>query len=154
MSAAQRRKGNRAEVALARWLRDHGWPEARTTRDARGGAQGGADITGVPGWAIEVKSVATADPHRWAAQAERQAGADEKPVVIWKPTRRALSDPGYWLVILPRSWGESSPIDVLLDCPAVDLEAVLCAVLPQGGWACWQGLAIDTVESWAEWAAQ
>lgn len=153
MSASQRRKGNRAEAALARWLREHGWPEARTTRDARGGSQGGADITGVSGWAIEVKSVATADPLRWMAQAERQAEPDEHPIVIWKPTRRALADPGRWVVIRRDTWHGSTYSETLtLYCPAVDLDAVLCAVLPSDGLVYWQDLAFDTVESWAEWA--
>lgn len=149
MSAAQRRKGNRAEVALAKWLREHGWPEARTTRDARGGSQGGADICGVPGWAIEVKSVATADPLKWMAQAERQAGVDETPLVIWKPTRRAVADPGRWITARRVTWPTRGPCDVRLVCPSTDLDAALCAVLPVDGLALWDDLAFIEVAWWA-----
>lgn len=98
MSAASRRKGNRAEAALARWLREHGWPDARTTRDARGGAQGGADITGVPGWAIEVKSVAQPSIVTWWDQACRQADATgDRPLLVWH--QPGVPDPGRWVAI-------------------------------------------------------
>ena len=98
MSAAQRRKGNVAEVAVARWLRANGWPEARTTRDARGGSQGGADITGVPGWAIEVKSVAQPMIATWWDQTCRQADdAEAKPLLVWH--QPGVADPGGWVAI-------------------------------------------------------
>ena len=97
--ASARRKGNVAERAVARWLRGHGWPDARTTRDARGGSQGGADITGVPGWSIEVKDQAVPRLAAWWSQAEDQALPDAWPLLVWH--QPGVADPGMWLAMWP-----------------------------------------------------
>jgi len=80
--AASRRKGNRAEVEVVRVLREAGY-EADTSRNARGGAQGGADIvTDFPAM-IEVKNQARLDLATWWKQAQDQAG-DMPAVVVHK----------------------------------------------------------------------
>jgi hypothetical protein len=80
--AASRRKGNRAEVEVVRVLREAGY-EAETSRNARGGAQGGADInTDFPAM-IEVKNQARLDLATWWKQAQDQAG-DMPAVVVHK----------------------------------------------------------------------
>jgi hypothetical protein len=81
--ATSRRKGNRAEVEVVAALKRAGWA-AVTSRNARDGTQGGADvITDFP-MVIEVKSVARMDLSGWWRQAQDQAGEDELPVVIHK----------------------------------------------------------------------
>ena len=96
MSGAARRKGNRAEVAVAAWLRTHGWT-ARTSRSAQG-LQGGPDIiTDCPvSW--EVKDQARLDLAGWVDQAVAQAQPGRPGVVIHK--RRGKANPADWYVTM------------------------------------------------------
>jgi len=94
--AASRRKGNRAEVEVVRVLREAGY-EAETSRNARGGSQGGADInTDFPAM-IEVKNQARLDLATWWKQAQDQAG-DIPAVVVHK--RVGKGDPLEWWVTM------------------------------------------------------
>ena len=71
MTAMQRRKGKAGELELARLLREHlGADVARNLEQAR---QGGADLLGVPGWAVEVKRAARARLSEWWLQTCTQA---------------------------------------------------------------------------------
>jgi Holliday junction resolvase-like predicted endonuclease len=88
--ATSRRKGNRAEVEVVAALRRAGW-QAVTSRNARDGTQGGADvITDFP-MVIEVKNVARMDLSGWWRQAVEQAG-DDLPVVIHKRVGHANAE--------------------------------------------------------------
>lgn len=90
--ASSRRKGNRAEVEVARALREAGY-EAETSRAARGGYQIGADIISDFPAVIEVKNQARLDLAGWWNQAQYQANG--KPaVVIHKRVGKA--DPEDW----------------------------------------------------------
>jgi len=76
VSNSQRKKGKAGELEIARLLRDH--LGADITRNLLQARQGGADLLGVPGWAIEVKRAARAvlagEPwHVTGAAALRQA---------------------------------------------------------------------------------
>jgi len=94
MPAAERRKGNRAEQQVAETLRQHGW-RAITSRDGRGGAQGGGDIiTDFPA-VLEVKDHARLDLAGWVDQVVEEAGVSPG-FVIHK--RRGKSDPELWYV--------------------------------------------------------
>jgi hypothetical protein len=96
MGAAERAKGNRAEQAVARFLRDHGHA-AVTSRSAQG-FQGGSDIlTGLP-LAIEVKDHARLDLPGWWAQATADANEGKVPVLWHK--RRGFASPGRWWVTM------------------------------------------------------
>jgi hypothetical protein len=94
MGAAERQRGNRAEQAVARYLRDNGF-DAITSRSAQG-HQAGSDIfTSLP-FAFEVKDHARLDLSGWWQQATSQAGPDEIPVLWHK--RRGFASPGRWWV--------------------------------------------------------
>lgn len=94
MPAAERRRGNRAEQQVAATLRAWGY-RAITSRDGRGGAQGGGDlITDFPA-VLEVKDHARLDLAGWVDQAVAESGADPA-FVIHK--RRGKGDPEQWYV--------------------------------------------------------
>lgn len=80
--STSRRKGNRAEVEVVAALKRAGWA-AVTSRAARDGTQGGADIITDFPMVVEVKNVARTDLPGWWRQAVEQAG-DDLPVVIHK----------------------------------------------------------------------
>ena len=78
--ATSRRKGQKAEQAVAKMLRAWGWA-ARTSRSVQG-VQGGADlITDCP-LSIEVKDHARMELAAWVDQAVRQAEPGRPGVVI------------------------------------------------------------------------
>lgn len=94
--ASSRRKGNHFEVQVAAWLRDRGW-RAITSRDARGGAQGGPDlITDLP-VCVEVKNHSKIDLAGWVDQAVEDAEGD--PAAVWVK-RRGKGDVGQSYVVM------------------------------------------------------
>lgn len=94
--ARSRRKGQRAEQSVARYLRDCGW-DAATTR-AVSGFQQGRDIATDAPVSIEVKDHTTLDLAGWVRQAEANA-TDDAPGVVWHK-RRGTTDPGDWYVTM------------------------------------------------------
>ncbi len=93
--AAPRRKGARAEVALVRWLRVNGWPDAR--RYLAGDGRQPGDVDGVPGVCLEVKDQQRHDVAGWLRQTEAEAGPN-LPVLVVRP--RGVTDPGRWWAVL------------------------------------------------------
>ena len=93
--AASRNKGKRAELAVAKWLRDNGW-QAATTR-ATSGAQRGDDLVTNTGLSWEVKDHGRMELAAWLKQA--QGNADGRPAVVIAK-RRGKSNPGEWYVIM------------------------------------------------------
>lgn len=94
MGRAERAKGNRAELAVAKTLRDWGW-KAVTSRAIRGGTQHGADIiTDFPA-VIEVKDHGRMELGVWLAQLEEEQG-DDPGFIVHK--RRGHSNPEQWYV--------------------------------------------------------
>ena len=99
MSGAKSRNlGNRSEVAVANWLTSQGF-EAITSRNARGGAQGGADII-CPDFpcAIEVKAGARDQLASWLDQARAQGDVGAPGLLVHK--RRGRADPGEWFATM------------------------------------------------------
>lgn len=99
MTVNSRAKGNAAEVLVARWLREHGYPDARTTRSllGHGGTRQPGDIAGVPNASIEVKNRRQLDIGVALDQAKRQAAPGELPLLIVKPYR--IVDVGEWFAM-------------------------------------------------------
>lgn len=87
MSASQRRKGKAGELELARLLRDLlGADVARNLEQTR---QGGADLLGLPGWAVEVKRAARARLSDWWLQTCSQAEASgQRPALFYRLDRQ------------------------------------------------------------------
>jgi hypothetical protein len=94
--ATNRRKGNAAEVAVVKTLREHGYT-AVTSRNARGGTQMGGDLISDFPAVIEVKNHAKLDLAGWWRQAVAQAEG-QPAVVIHK--RVGHGNPENWWVTM------------------------------------------------------
>lgn len=92
---ASRDRGKRAELAVAHWLTENGWP-ARTSRSTSGYQQGDDLVTGT-GLSWEVKDHARLELAAWLDQARRQSGG--KPAVVMHK-RRGVASPGGWYVTM------------------------------------------------------
>ena len=90
-------KGRRAEIELAEYLRENGYPAAEPGTPLNYGKE--ADITGVNGLHIECKRHEKIEINKWYRQAEEDAERmqDGKPVVIFRQNRRQ------WMVTLSLS---------------------------------------------------
>lgn len=98
MTVNGRVKGHTAERAAARYLRDHGYPLAITSRNALGhdGAPQETDILGIPGVCIEVKNRKELNIGAGLCQASIQAGPEKLPVLLVKPYGVGLEQVGNW----------------------------------------------------------
>lgn len=78
----RKERGRETERLVAAYLRDHGWPYAEPV----GAGRPGADITGLPGVAIEIKATKGCKPLEWMAQAHRHALAigAAVPFTVWR----------------------------------------------------------------------
>lgn len=84
-----RAKGARGERALANYLKEHGYDARRGQQYS--GANGDADVVGLPGIHIECKWVEKVTPSMMAdymKQSMNDANYNEIPVVIHKQNRR------------------------------------------------------------------
>ena len=75
-----RAKGARGERSLAAVLRDYGYDTRRGQQYC--GANGDADVVGIPGLHIECKRVERLNVYDAVAQSERDARENEVPVVM------------------------------------------------------------------------
>lgn len=80
-----RAKGKRAELELARKLREYGYDCRRGAQYS--GANGDADVVGLPGIHIECKRVERLNLEDAMAQSRRDAREGEIPVVMHRKTR-------------------------------------------------------------------
>ena len=92
----RKERGRETERLLAAWFRDHGWPYAEPV----GAGRPGRDITGMPGLAIESKATKALSPLLWLRQAERHAGDDDYPAVVWRPDHGGPSNMDEWVVVM------------------------------------------------------
>lgn len=88
-----RQKGKKGELELAHVLRDYGYDTRRGQQYC--GANGDADVVGLPGVHIECKRVERLNLEDAVAQAQRDARPGEMPVVMHRRNR------GQWLVTMP-----------------------------------------------------
>lgn len=88
-----RQKGKKGELELARILRDYGYDTRRGQQYC--GANGDADVVGLPDVHIECKRVERLNLEDAIAQAQRDARPGEMPVVMHRRNR------GQWLVTMP-----------------------------------------------------
>ena len=81
-----RNKGKKGELEIAYILRDRGYDARRGQQYC--GANGDADVVGVPGLHIEVKRTEACHPYKYIEQAENDANDDEIPVVFHRQSRK------------------------------------------------------------------
>lgn len=94
-----RRKGAVSERELAHVLRGYGYEARRGQQYC--GANGDADVVGLPGVHIECKRVERLNLADAIAQAQRDARPGEMPVVMHRRNR------GQWMVTMPlENWME------------------------------------------------
>lgn len=82
MSINSRSKGAKGERELAKILREYGYPCRRGQQYS--GANGDADVVGLPNIHIEVKRRERLEIYSAIAQAVRDAKNDEKPAVFYR----------------------------------------------------------------------
>ena len=87
-----RNKGAAGERELAKVLRGYGFDARRGQQYS--GANGDADVTGLPGVHIECKRVERLDLHGAMSQSKRDARPDEIPVVMHRRNN------GSWLITM------------------------------------------------------
>ena len=88
-----RRKGKKGELSLARKLREYGYDCRRSVQYC--GANGDADVVGLPGIHIECKRVERLNLTEAMHQAERDARPGELPAVFHRRNGE------HWLVTMP-----------------------------------------------------
>jgi Holliday junction resolvase len=87
MPARERRKGAKAELEVARIIRDAGWPKARRTSDGREQALRGDITHGPAGVHLEVKRFEKAHVWEWWEQAQGDLRVGYMPVVAFRRSR-------------------------------------------------------------------
>ena len=105
LGRASRRKGHDAERAVARWLRDNGWPGAeRAVRTGYAGTTRSiadpGDITGTPGIVWQVKDCTREQITAWLDETEEQRAAARADYGFLIVRRRGTADVGRWRVWL------------------------------------------------------
>lgn len=88
-----RTKGKVGEQEIARYLRKHGFTEARRGVQYKGGSDS-PDVLGMEGYHIEVKRVERLDLNAAMEQSIRDAAKDEIPVVMHRRNR------DYWKITM------------------------------------------------------
>lgn len=91
-------KGKLAEQAVARYLRENGFPLATTHRAAlgRNGVCQESDIVGVAGMSIEVKNRSRTDIGAALKQAAAQCEDGKVPLLVMKPIGVGYTSVGDW----------------------------------------------------------
>lgn len=123
MSAANRRRGARAEVAVVNFLRDAGWPDAR--RYLAGDGRQPGDIDWHPLVCTEVKDCQASAWPTWCRQVTQEARDGMVPVVVRRT--RGNPDVGTWEArVLLDAWLEvlGQPDDMVGVLHRVDLDGV------------------------------
>ncbi len=83
MGALARRKGWAGEQEVAKLLRDHlGLAVAHTWQQSA--AVGGADLTGIPGWSVEIKRCKEYSRQWWAQTLQQARDADALPALVYR----------------------------------------------------------------------
>ena len=93
MAHPSKRKGDRFELEVARYLSEHGQPYAERLLGAGRRADRG-DTTGIPGWVLECKAEQRLDLAGWVteAEAERANGRQRLAGVVAKRRGRGVAD--------------------------------------------------------------
>ncbi len=93
VSRASRQKGQRGEREVCKILADKLGGEYK--RNLSQTQDGGYDVLGLDGWAIEVKFQEKLQIEKWWKQAVEQSSEDKKPVLFFRKSRED------WRVVVP-----------------------------------------------------
>lgn len=99
--SANRRKGASAELAVAKYLRTVGFPQAERAvrtgyRTATRTSADPGDLTGVPGLAVSIKDCAVEQLRPWLAELDVMVAGSGAGLGILIHKRRGHADPGRW----------------------------------------------------------
>lgn len=86
MAINSREKGRKGEAELAKILREHGYEARRGQQFC--GANGDADVVGLPGYHIECKRVEKLNLEAAIEQSKRDARQGEIPIVVHRKNRQ------------------------------------------------------------------
>jgi len=89
-------RGRQTQRLLAAWFNRHGWPTATAVE----AFLPGADVVGMPGWAIEVKATSRGDLLAALRQAANNAHECQTPAVVWRPNGYGEARQGEWVVAM------------------------------------------------------
>lgn len=112
MSSKSKRKGNKAESDVVKWLKENGFPYA--DRRIAGAQLDKGDISGVNGVTIEVKNQVRMDLAEWVGELEIEMANDKAwtGTVLHKRPRRTDIDEWYctmpakvWLALIRKAMG-------------------------------------------------
>jgi hypothetical protein len=100
-----KRKGNRAELLVAKWLRRYGWINAERSR--AGWTDDRGDIDGIPGVCVEVKNEKKIDISGYLKELEREmsnARAWTGAVIVKRRGTEEVDD--WYAVMSAKVWVE------------------------------------------------
>ena len=97
MSNPQKAKGSRAELAVARYMQEAGWPYAERSR--AGWTDDRGDIDGAPGIVVEVKDHKKFALSEWMGELEVETANARAITGVLVVKRRLHTDPGDWYAI-------------------------------------------------------
>ncbi len=131
---AARRRGHVAECRVAAYLRDHGFPDAATSRSALGhdGTRQPGDIVGVPGLCIDVKDVARSAFPTWLRQARAEAEPGGLIPVVVRRTR-GNPDVGEWIAVVSNG---TRPFDGSCRTVLGSIHSVKAHLERSASWTC------------------
>ena len=93
-----KQKGKRGELELAEFLREHGFTGAARGQQFKG-SPGSPDVVGLPGHHIECKRVEALSAYDAYAQACRDCGSGDIPLVCYRKNGKPYH-PLPWLAII------------------------------------------------------
>ena len=97
MSNPQKRKGSAAELAVARYMQEAGWPYAERSR--AGWTDDRGDIDGCPGIVVEVKDHKRHALSEWMGELEVEVANARAITGVLVVKRRLHTDPADWYAI-------------------------------------------------------
>lgn len=102
--SASKRKGTWFETAVVNYLRDeHGLP---VERRALRGTRDCGDITGIPGWVLELKACRALDLAGWMDEAMKEAANDGSPYYAVVAKRRMKGVQQSYVVMPLELWAQ------------------------------------------------
>ena len=93
MGKSQRTKGADGEREVVNLLKSYGF-ESQRTAPMQAGGTGFGDVSGLPGYYVEVKRQERWRVQAWYDQADKAAYIDEIPLVLMRSSRKD------WLVVM------------------------------------------------------